>query len=108
MYWGYGFGHFLEAAIVLREVSGGLLNLMDSELAQRIARYPLAVWLNGRDLCLFSDSNSGFMRACEALMVNAFLPLPQLFDFCEKGPDGRPMLQNWHDLLLAVDSPAWL
>jgi hypothetical protein len=108
MYWGYGFGHFLEAAIVLREVSGGLLNLMDSELAQRIARYPLAVWLEGSDRCLFADSNSGFMRACEALMVNAFLPLPQLFDFCEKGPDGRPMLQNWHDLLLAVDSPAWL
>jgi hypothetical protein len=108
MYWGYGFGHFLEAAIVLREVSGGLLNLMDSELAQRIARYPLAVWLEGSDRCLFSDSNSGFMRACEALMVNAFLPLPQLFDLCEKGPDGRPMLQNWHDLLLAVDSPAWL
>ena len=108
MYWGYGFGHFLEAAIVLREVSGGLLNLMDSELAQRIARYPLAVWLEGSDRCLFADSNSGFMRACEALMVNAFLPLPQLFDFCDKGPDGRPMLQNWHDLLLAVDSPAWL
>jgi hypothetical protein len=41
-------------------------------------------------------------------MVNAFLPLPQLFDFCDKGPDGRPQLQNWHDLLLAVDSPAWL
>jgi hypothetical protein len=107
MYWGYGFGHFLEAAIVLREVSGGLLNLMDSEHAQRIARYPLAVWLNGRDRCLFSDSNSGFMRAHEALMVNAFLPLPQLFNFCEKGLDGRPELQNWHDLLLAVDSPAW-
>jgi hypothetical protein len=108
MYWGYGFGHFLEAAIVLREVSGGLLNLMDSEHAQRIARYPLAVWLEGSDRCLFSDSNSGFMRACEALMVNAFLPLPQLFDFCDKGPDGRPQLLNWHDLLLALDSPAWL
>jgi hypothetical protein len=108
LYWNYGFGHFLEAAVVLREVSGGLLNLMDSELAQRIARYPLAVWLEGSDRCLFSDSNSGFMRACEALMVNAFLPLPQLFDFCDKGPDGRPQLQNWHDLLLAVDSPAWL
>jgi hypothetical protein len=107
MYWGYGFGHFLEAAIVLREVSGGLLNLMDSEHAQRIARYPLAVWLDGSDRCLFSDSNSGFMRACEALMVNAFLPLPQLFNFCDRGPDGRPLLQNWHDLLLAVDSPAW-
>ena len=108
MYWGYGFGHFLEAAIVLREVSGGLLNLMDSKHAQRIARYPLAVWLDGSDRCLFSDSNSGFMRACEALMVNAFLPLPELFNFCDKGPDGRPQLQNWHDLLLAVDSPAWL
>jgi hypothetical protein len=108
LYWNYGFGHFLEAAVVLREVSGGLLNLMDSELAQRIARYPLAVWLEGKDSCLFSDSGSGFMSTSSALMVNAFLPLPQLFDFCEKGLDGRPELQNWHDLLLAVDSPAWL
>jgi hypothetical protein len=108
MYWNYGFGHFLEAAVVLREVSGGLLNLMDSELAQRIARYPLAVWLEGKDSCLFSDSGSGFMSTSSALMVNAFLPLPQLFDFCDKGSDGRPQLQNWHDLLLAVDSPAWL
>ena len=107
LYWNYGFGHFLEAAVVLREVSGGLLNLMDSELAQRIARYPLAVWLEGKDSCLFSDSGGGFMSASSALMVNAFLPLPQLFDFCDKGPDGRPQLQNWHDLLLAVDSPAW-
>jgi hypothetical protein len=108
MYWNYGFGHFLEAAIVLREVSSGLLNLMDSELAQRIARYPLAVWLEGKDSCLFSDSGGGFMSASSALMVNAFLPLPQLFDFCDKGSDGRPQLQNWRDLLLAVDSPAWL
>jgi hypothetical protein len=108
LYWNYGFGHFLEAAVVLREVSGGLLNLMDSELAQRIARYPLAVWLEGKDSCLFSDSGSGFMSASSALMVNAFLPLPQLFDFCDKGPDGRPQLQNWRDLLLAVDSPAWI
>jgi hypothetical protein len=108
LYWNYGFGHFLEAAVVLREVSGGLLNLMDSELAQRIARYPLAVWLEGKDSCLFSDSGSGFMSTSSALMVNAFLPLPQLFDFCDKGSDGRPQLQNWHDLLLAVDSPAWL
>jgi hypothetical protein len=108
MYWNYGFGHFLEAAVVLREVSGGLLNLMDSELAQRIARYPLAVWLEGKHSCLFSDSGGGFMSASSALMVNAFLPLPQLLDFCKKGPDGRPMLENWHDLLLAVDSPAWL
>ena len=108
LYWNYGFGHFLEAAVVLREVSGGLLNLMDSELAQRIARYPLAVWLEGKDSCLFSDSGSGFMSTSSALMVNAFLPLPQLFDFCDKGSDGRPQLQNWRDLLLAVDSPAWL
>jgi hypothetical protein len=108
VYWNYGFGHFLEAAVVLREVSGGLLNLMDSELAQRIARYPLAVWLEGKDSCLFSDSGGGFMSASSALMVNAFLPLPQLFDFCNKGPDGRPQLQNWRDLLIAVDSPAWL
>ncbi|MFM8764603.1 MAG: heparinase II/III family protein, partial [Spartobacteria bacterium] len=58
--------------------------------------------------CLFSDSNNGFMSASSALMVNASLPLPQLFDFCDKGPDGRPQLQNWRDLLLAVDSSHWL
>ena len=107
-YWDYGFGHFLEAAIVLRHVSGGLLNLMDSERAQRIARYPLAVWLDGKDRCLFSDTASGFMNTTSALMVNSFMPLPQLFDFCDKGTDGRPQLNTWRDLLLAVDSQAWL
>ena len=107
-YWEYGFGHFLEAAVVLRHVSGGLLNLMDSERAQRIARYPLAVWLDGRERCLFSDTASGFMNTTSALMINSFMPLSQLFDFCDKGTDGRPQLNTWRDLLLAVDSPAWL
>ncbi|MFN6095672.1 MAG: heparinase II/III family protein, partial [Verrucomicrobiota bacterium] len=107
-YWDYGFGHFLEAAVVLRHVSGGLLNLMDSESAQRIARYPLAVWLDGKDRCLFSDTASGYMNTTSALMINSFMPLPQLFDFCDKGSDGRPQLNTWRDLLLAVDSQAWL
>ncbi|MFN6017228.1 MAG: heparinase II/III family protein [Verrucomicrobiota bacterium] len=107
-YWDYGFGHFLEAAVVLRHVSGGLLNLMDSERAQRIARYPLAVWLDGKDRCLFSDTASGYMNTTSALMINSFMPLPQLFDFCDKGSDGRPQLNTWRDLLLAVDSQAWL
>lgn len=99
-YWAYGFGAFLEAALVLLERTGGQINLAQEPRMERICRFPLAFMLRKNQRATFGDSGNGYLGAYTALLVNRFYSLPELYRFIEPTTDGLPLLKNIRGLSL--------
>jgi hypothetical protein len=79
-YWNYGFGHYLDAAVVLHQRTGGRLNLMADAKVERICRYPLAAHFDGRMRTTFADAGHGYLALINALKINRFYDIPELYD----------------------------
>ncbi|HUT33769.1 MAG TPA: heparinase II/III family protein [Planctomycetota bacterium] len=99
-YWNYGFGHFLDAAVVLHHRTGGKLNLVQGEHIERICRYPLAAHIEGPLRSTFADSSNGYLSAESALQINRFLRIPELYEVAAHTEDGRLAVASWRGLLL--------
>lgn len=54
-YWQYGFGYYVYFAEMLREYTGGALDLLDSDLARTVAAFPAGVSLGGTSFINYSD-----------------------------------------------------
>lgn len=98
-YWNFGFGHYLDAAVMLHHRTGRQVNLMADERAQRIARYPLAAYLGDGHCATFSDAHDRHFTAENVLKVNYLLDLPQLYGCAPVHDDGTPRVEGpdgWH------------
>jgi len=104
-YWDYGFGFFARAALALHQRTAGRINLLDNESCRRIARFPLAASLRGKERALFADCRSGFISSETALAINALCPTPELLAFCKADPSGRLDCHSLHDLALSDGRP---
>lgn len=93
-YWGFGFGHFVRAAYSLHCQTGGQLNLMEQEKIKRIARFPLAVHIEGDYRINFADGGHGKIDLGTVLRLNHFFDLPELFALCPvtKTSNGKELL----------------
>ena len=87
-YWDYGFGNYMLAAHALYKKTGGEINLMEGEKIERISRYPIAAQISGSIRSTFSDSGGGYVGAQQALLINEFHDMPELFGGCRLLPDG--------------------
>ncbi|KPK83473.1 MAG: hypothetical protein AMJ81_08205 [Phycisphaerae bacterium SM23_33] len=99
-YWDYGFGHFVDAAVMLHHRTGGRLNLMAGEKIKRICRYPLAVHLDGPNRVAYSDCAQGFFKAQTMLKINRFHRMPELYAAADRTRDGFLNVQTWRGLAL--------
>jgi hypothetical protein len=54
-YWQYGFGYYVYFAEMLRAYTGGALDLLNDELARRVAAFPAGVSLGGDAFVNYSD-----------------------------------------------------
>jgi len=99
-YWNYGFGHFLDAALVLHHRTGGKLDLMQGERIERICRYPLAAHIDGPVRTTFADASHGYTLAENVLKINRFFPMKELYEVADRGAEGRLAVHGWRGLLL--------
>jgi len=117
-YWNYGFGHFLDAAVVLHHRTAGKLDLVarpsgaeevrhgvagygaGHEHIERICRYPLAAHIQGPLRSTFADSSNGYITAESALEINRFLRIPELYEVAARDAKGRLAVSGWRGLLL--------
>lgn len=99
-YWDYGFGHFLDAAVALHHRTGGKLNLMQGAKIRRICEYPLAAALEGPYRTTFADAHDGYFHANNALKINRFFKLPELYALVPRHSDGTVKLADWRALAL--------
>lgn len=105
-YWGLGFGHYVQAAYALHCRTGGELNLMADEKIGRIARFPLAAHIDGTLRVTFADCGQGSVDVLNALQVNRFLKVPELYDLCPRRDSGKPVgagplrVEDMHSLAL--------
>jgi hypothetical protein len=80
-YWQYGFGYYVYFAEMLRDYTGGALDLLGSDLARRVAAFPVAVSLGGSSFVNYSDG-SGSMRLAPGLLARLAArlgaPVPEL------------------------------
>ncbi len=97
-YWEYGFGHYLDAAVVLHHRTGGKLNIMDDEKIEKICRYPFATYIKEDVRTTFADSARGHVSADTALKINRFYRIPELLALVKRRSDGRPVLGGWRAL----------
>lgn len=97
-YWDYGFGHFLDAAVMLLHRTGGELDIMRHEKIEKIARYPLAANIEGPFRTTFADSGHGYMSAENALKVNRFFKIPKLYTVSARTKDGLLGVRGWRGL----------
>lgn len=104
-YWDYGFGHFLDAAVALHHRTGGKLNLMDHPKIRRICEYPLAAVLEGPHRTTFADARDGYFHADNALKINRFFKLPQLYTLVPRHGDRSVKFDTWR--ALALVRQAW-
>lgn len=88
-YWGFGFGHFVQAAHALHCRTGGELNLMADEKIEKICRFPLAAHIAGPYRATYSDSGHGEISVLTALQVNRFYDIPELYELCPQAPSGK-------------------
>lgn len=93
-YWDYGFGNYMLAAHALLKKTDGEINLMAGEKIQRICRYPLATQISGHLRSTFSDSGNGYVAAQQALLINEFYEMPELFGACLLHEDGSLQLHT--------------
>jgi hypothetical protein len=101
-YWEYGFGHFLDAAVVLHHRTGGKLDITRAfgEKTERICRYPLASQIDGPTRTTFADSSHGSISASSAMKINRFFSVPELFGLASRRKDGAIALRDWRDLAI--------
>ena len=99
-YWEYGFGHFLDAALVLQHRTGGKINLADDEHIRRICRFPLAVQLQGSQRANFSDSSDGWVSAQMAMKINRLCGMSEIFSMVAPSPLGLLQMQDIRTLTL--------
>jgi len=104
-YWDYGFGHFLDAAVALHHRTGGKLNLMAHPKIRRICEYPLAAVLEGRHRTTFADARDGYFHANNAVKINRFFDLPELYGTVDRHPDNTVKLADWRSLALCPRQP---
>lgn len=105
-YWGYGFGHFVQVAYALHCRTAGELNLMSDEKVERICRFPLAAHIDGPFRATFGDCDQGAVHALNALQVNRFHSVPELYELCIRRDSGEPKgtgplrIEDMHSLAL--------
>jgi len=99
-YWNYGFGHYVDAAVVLHHRTGGKLDLMQGERIERICRYPLAAHIDGPTRAAFADGGHGYTSAETLLEINRFLPMKELYEVAARDAQGRLAVGGWRGLLL--------
>ena len=85
-YWGYGFGHYVQAAHALHCRTGGELNIMSDPKVEKICRYPLASHIEGACRASFADCGEGSVAPLVALQINKFYKIPELFELCSRVP----------------------
>jgi hypothetical protein len=90
-YWGFGFGHFVQVAHALHCRTGGELNIMADEKIERICRYPLAAHIDGVHRVTFADSGWGAVGALNALQINHFFSMPELYELCARRVEKKPL-----------------
>lgn len=90
-YWGYGFGHFVQAAYALHCRTGGEINIMLDEKVERICRYPLASHIEGTFRTCFGDGGHGVVETFIALLINHFYNIPELYELCPRRKSGKPV-----------------
>jgi len=98
-YWGYGFGHIVDAAIVLHHRTGGKLNIMTGEKMERICRFPLATHIENGLCACFGDGGHGFISGNIALRINQFHDIPQLYNISQRNEDGALSISGWRSLI---------
>lgn len=54
-YWGYGFGHFMVYADLLKERTGGVIDLFDEPIAHKVALFHQNAYLNNDNAACFAD-----------------------------------------------------
>lgn len=99
-YWEYGFGHFLRAAVAMHYRTGGVINLMADSRVEPICRYPLASYLNPPLRTCFADGGHGYLSPSCPLMINRFLPIPELLGLTPPTSDGLLSISDWSTLAL--------
>jgi len=103
-YWNYGFGHYLMLGLVLRDLSGGRLDIfaLETEKTRRIARYGLDIQIEPGIAPAFADCS---VRAAPASSVLAMMAL--VFpDVVPKGaPISGPLSGNLITTGLLADRP---
>ncbi len=93
-YWEYGFGHFLDAGLVLHNRTGGKLDIVTGGKIERICRYPVAAHIEGSFRSTFADSSHGWLRLESAVKVNRFFDIPELYALVERTKAGRPVVSH--------------
>ena len=99
-YWEYGFLHFLNLAVALRQRTGGKVDLMADEHVRAICRAPLAMQLRGPLLATFADAGNGYLAAETALKVEHLTGSPNLFRCVEPLAGGMLRMDNIRALSL--------
>ncbi len=100
-YWGYGFGHYVQAAELLFSKTKGEINLMKHDpIIESICRYPLAACIEGQFRTTFGDGGHGYVSARTAILINRFFDMPELFDLCKKNDDGSVSIKSMYELAL--------
>ena len=93
-YWDYGFGNYMLAAHALYKKTNGEINLMEDEKIKRICQYPLIAQISGHMRSTFSDSGHGYVGSQQALLINEFFDMPEIYGACLLRPDGSLQLHE--------------
>lgn len=99
-YWQYGFGHFVDAAVVMHHRTGGKVNLMADPRVEPICRYPLAATIDPPIRAAFADGGHGYLQPGVVLAVNHLVRLPDLYALAAHRSDKRLNVTGWRELAL--------
>jgi len=88
-YWGFGFGHYVRAAHALHCRTRGELDIMADEKIGRICRFPLAAHIDGSQRVSFADCRQGSVAVLNALQINHFVKVPELYELCPRRDSGE-------------------
>ena len=105
-YWRYGVTNFAILAHAVHCFTRGETNLAVDPKWARVAAYPANVTVApGRDLT-FSDTHDtvGYVPLCTANILRDLTGYADLFPLCENR-DGKPVVRNLYDLLMAPRQP---
>ena len=104
-YWGYGFGHHVQAAIAVHQRTAGRVDLMADERIAAICRYPLAVHFQGQHRVTVADASDGYVDADVAAAINHLHPLRALYALTRPRDDSRLDVTEWRTLGLYDGEP---
>jgi len=101
-YWGYGFGHFVDAALALHHRTNGQLNLLDHDKVRRITRYPVATHVYGPTQAAFGDAHTGWgVDGNVTLKINQIAEAKDLYAVAAARGDGLLNIDgDWQTLCL--------